>query len=192
MGVLLFVLWASAAVLWAVAEVFAGGKLRFRITRLILIVAMLAVILGYWQVTVYEPYLAEQSCLAGLDGLRGSVFRETAGPGWLIGLVGKAPFERVVQIELAGPKVDQRQIIRLHGLPRLRCLFLTGPKFDDRMLDDLAALPSLTQVCLTDSGVTAAGIERFRHARPNVEIIRQGATVDDTSRTQFRESGHDN
>ena len=81
LGVLLFVLWASAAVLWAVAEVFAGGKLRFRITRLILIVAVLAVILGYWRVTVYEPYLAEQSCLAGLDGLKGERVQGNSGAG---------------------------------------------------------------------------------------------------------------
>ena len=73
----------------AVAEAFAGGDLRFRLTRLILIVAIIAVFLGYWQVTVQGPYLAQQSCLASLKGLKGNVHSRPVGPAWLIGLVGK-------------------------------------------------------------------------------------------------------
>jgi hypothetical protein len=178
-GVLLFSLWASAAVVWAVVQVFAGGNMRFRLTRLILIVAMLAVILEYWQVAVHEPYLAEQSCLASLKGLKGNVHRRPVGPAWLIGLVGNAPFQRVAQIELAGPEADDHQISRLRALPHLSCLFLSGPEFDDEMLDDLAALPGLEEVWLTDSRVTAAGVKRFRCARPNVQITRQGNIIDD-------------
>jgi hypothetical protein len=99
LGPLLIVLWASAAVLWAAVEVLAGGDLRFRLTRLILLVAMLAVILGYWQVTVHQPYAAEQSCLASLKGLNPDVGRELIGPAWLIRLIGQADFQRVVSIE---------------------------------------------------------------------------------------------
>jgi hypothetical protein len=178
LGVLLFGVWASAAVLWAVVEVFAGLDLRFRLTRLILVVAMLALSLGYWQVTIRQPYLAEQHCLASLQGRKGNVHREAVGPGWLIGLIGKTPFQRVVQIELAGPEADERQIGRLPALPHLRCLFLSGPGFDDGMIDDLTAVPGLEQVYLTDSRVTASGVERFRRARPNVQITRQGKIVD--------------
>ena len=47
LGVLMFGVWASAAVLWGVVEAFAGSHLRFRLTRLILIVAMFALVLGY-------------------------------------------------------------------------------------------------------------------------------------------------
>jgi hypothetical protein len=178
LGVLLFAVWASATVLWAVAEVFAGSDMRFRLTRLILIVAIVAATLGYWQVAVQRPYLAEQRCLASLKGLKGNVHSRPVGPGWLIGLVGKDPLQRVVQIELAGPEADGRQVSRLRALPHISCLFLSGPEFDDEMLDDLAALPGLDQVCLTDSRVTAAGVQRFRRARPNVEITRQGNIID--------------
>ncbi len=185
LGVLMFGVWASAAVLWGVVEVFAGSHLRFRLTRLILIVAMLALVLGYYQVTVRQPYLAEQRCLASLQGRKGNAHREVVGPGWLIGLIGKPPFERVVQIELAGPEADEHQIRRLLALPHLRCLFLSGPKFDDEMIDDLAALPGLEQVYLTDSRVTASGIERFRRARPYVEITRQGNILGGPPRTEW-------
>jgi hypothetical protein len=68
LGFLLIVLWASAAVLWAAVEVLAGGDLRFRVTRLILLVAIVAACMGYWQVAVHQPYAAEQSCLASLKG----------------------------------------------------------------------------------------------------------------------------
>jgi hypothetical protein len=178
LGLVLLAVWVLATLLWAVVEVFAGGNFTFRLTRLILIVAMLAMILGYWQVAVREPYVTEQSCLASLKGLKGGVHSRPFGPDWLIGLIGKAPFQRVVQMELAGPAADERQIIRLRALPRLSCLFLSGPNFDDEMLDDLATLPGLDQVWLTDSRVTAAGVEQFRRARPSVQIERQGTTVD--------------
>jgi len=159
--------------------------MRFRLTRLILIVALLAMMLGYWRVAVHDPYLAEQRCLWSLKGLRGAVLSRPVGPAWLIGLVGKAPFQRVVQpfqhvvqIQLAGLEADEHQLSRLHTLPRLSYVSLTGPKFDDEMLADLAALPGLEQVWLTDSRVTAAGVERFRRARPNVQIERQGQIID--------------
>jgi len=181
LGILLFALWASAALLWAAVEVLAGGDLRFRLTRLILIVAMLAVILGYLQVTVHQPHLAEQRCLASLKGLRGNVHWQPFGPAWLMRLAGQPPFQRVVQIELAGLEANEHQISSLHALPHLRCLFVTGPRFDDKVIDDLAALPALDQVWLTDSGVTASGVKRFRRARPNVQIERQGAIVDGPS-----------
>ena len=173
LGLLLFSLWASAAVLWAAVEVLVGGDMRFRLTRLILIVAMLAVILGYWQVTFRQPYAAEQSCLASLKGLRGNVHRRPVGPAWLMGLIGQGPFQRVVQIELAGPDADEQQIRGLHALPHLDCLFLNGPRFDDGVIDDLATLPALRQVCLTSSRVTASGVERFRRIRPGVEMLLQ-------------------
>ena len=84
----------------------------------------------------------------------------------------------MVQIELAGPEADQHQISRLLFAAHLSCLFLSGPEFDDEMLDDLAALPGLDEVWLTDSRVTAAGVQRFRRARPNVQITRQGNIID--------------
>ncbi len=173
LGLLLFTLWASAVVLWAAVEVLVGGDLRFRLTRLILIIAMLALILGYWQVSVHQPYLAEQTCLASLKGLRGNVHRRPVGPAWLLALVGQTPFQRVVQIELAGPDADEQQIRRLNTLPHLDYLFLSGSRFDDRMIDDLAALPALRNVTLTNSRVTASGAERFRRARPSVLMLLQ-------------------
>ena len=41
------------------------------------------------------------------------------------------------------------------------------------MLDDLAALPGLDEVWLTDSRVTAAGVQRFR-PHPNVQLTGRG------------------
>jgi hypothetical protein len=143
LGLLLIVLWASAAVLWAAVEVLAGGDLRFRVTRLILLVSMLAVILGYWQVTVHQPYAAEQYCLASLKGLNPDVDRELIGPAWLIRLLGDAYFQRVVSLELAGPEVDGQQIRRLHELPHLHTLWLTGPRVDDRIIAHLKGLTRL-------------------------------------------------
>src|SRR3954465_5405857 len=42
LGLLVLVLWGAAAVLWAAIEVLTGGDLRFRLTRLLLIVAIFA------------------------------------------------------------------------------------------------------------------------------------------------------
>jgi hypothetical protein len=178
LGVVTFLVWASAVVVWAVVEVLAGGDLRFRLTRLIVIVAMLAAILGYWQVTVRQPLLTEQRCLAELKGLKGNAHRKIIGPGWIIALVGNSHFHRVVQLELAGPEADERQISRLRELRHLSLLFLSGPNFDDAMIDDLATLPDLREVFLTNSRVTKSGVERLRNARPYLEINRQGTIVD--------------
>jgi hypothetical protein len=178
LGLLLLAIWASAVVLWAAVEVLAGSHLRFRVTRLIAVVALIGVALGYWRFAVYDPYVAEQACLASLKGIKGSVHKEAVGPAWLRGLVGDTHLGRVVQMELAGPEADNRQISRLRGLPHLNCLFLTGSSFDDDSIDDLASLPALEQVYLDDSRVTAAGVARFHRVRPGVGIVRQGKIVD--------------
>jgi hypothetical protein len=188
LGLLLVVVWASAAVLWAAVEVLAGGDLRFRLPRLILIVAMLAVIMGYWQVTVHQPYLAEQRCLASLKGSRG-IRRKPFGQAWLIRLLGEASFQRVYSIELVGPEADGRQIRRLHALPHLTSLWLTGPgvddgiiddllwltgrRVDDGILDDVPDLPALGTICFDHSRVTESGAERLRRARPWLSVYLQ-------------------
>jgi hypothetical protein len=173
LGLLLIVLWASAAVLWAAVEVLAGGDRRFRLTRLILIVAIFAVIFSSWEVAVLQPYRAEQSCLASLKGLSPDVRREPIGPAWLIGLVGQAPFQRVVAIELGGPEADKQQIRRLHALPHLNNLWLGGPRFNDDILDDVAALAALEQICFNGTNVTESGTERLRRARPWLQVFWQ-------------------
>jgi hypothetical protein len=160
-------------VLWAAVEVLAGGDKRFRLTRLILIVAMFAVIFGYWEVGVFEPYRVEQSCLANLKGLSPDVRREPIGPAWLIGLIGQAPFQRVVAIELGGPEADKQQIRRLHALPHLNNLWLSGPRFDDDTLDDVAALAALESIVFNRTNVTEAGAERLRRARPWLQVFWQ-------------------
>jgi hypothetical protein len=172
LGPLLIVLWASAAVLWAAVEVLAGGDLRFRLTRLILLVAMLAVILGYWQLTVHQPYAAEQSCLASLRGLNPDVGRELIGPAWLIRLIGQADFQRVVSIELAGPELDEHQIRHLHELPHLHTLWLSGPRVDDRIIAHLKGLTGLQNLNLPDTRVTDAGVQDLQEVLPNVRIAR--------------------
>ena len=173
LGLVLIVLWASAAMLWAAVEVLAGGDRRFRLTRLILIVAIFAVIFSSWEVAVLQPYRAEQSCLAGLKGLSPDVRREPIGPAWLIGLVGQAPFQRVVAIQLGGPEADKQQIRRLHALPHLNNLWLSGPRFDDDILDDVAALAALEQICFNRTNVTESGAERLRRARPWLQVFWQ-------------------
>jgi hypothetical protein len=173
LGLLLVALWASAVVLWAFVEVLACGDLRFRLTRLILVVAMLAVILGYWQVAVRQPCMAEQSCLASLKGLSPNVHWEPIGPAWLIRLLGEASFRRVYAMELAGPEVDGQQLRHLHALPHLYSLWLTGPRVDDGMIDNLPDLPGLRFICLNQSRVTESGVERLRRARPLVNVFVQ-------------------
>jgi hypothetical protein len=172
LGFLLIVLWASAAVLWAAVEVLAGGDLRFRVTRLILLVATLAVILAYWQVTVHQPYAAEQSCLASLKGLNPDVERELIGPAWLVSLLGPAHFQRVVTIQLAGPEVDEQQIRHLHELPHLRTLWLGGPRVDDRIIAHLKGLTGLQWLNLPDTRVTDAGVKDLQQALPFVRVVR--------------------
>jgi hypothetical protein len=172
LGFLLIVLWASAAVLWAAVEVLAGGDLRFRLTRLILLVAMLAVILGYWQVTVHQPYAAEQRCLASLKGLNPDVDREPIGPSWLISLLGQAYFRRVVSIELAGPEVDEHQIRHLHELPHLHTVWLSGPHVDDRTIAHLKGLTGLQFLNLPGTSVTDAGVQDLQQALPFLRIVR--------------------
>lgn len=169
-GVLGFILWASATVLWAVVELFSGGNLTFRVTRLILIVAFFAVILGYWNVTVRQPYVAEQRCLASLKGLDPDIRRKTIGPGWLIGLVGEDYFRRVDVIEIGGLEADVRQIRLLHALPHLSSLWLRGTRIDDAVIDDVTALTMLRHVRFLDTRVTKSGVDRVRRARPGLDV----------------------
>jgi hypothetical protein len=159
-------------VLWATVEVLAGGDLRFRVTWLILLVAVLAVILGYWQATVHQPFAAEQSCLASLKGLNPDVARELIGPSWLISLLGRDYFQRVVSIQLAGPDVDEQQIRRLRELPHLHTLWLSGPRVDDRVIAPLKGLTGLQFLNLSGTTVTDAGAQDLQQAVPYLRITR--------------------
>lgn len=185
-GLLLAGCWATAAVLWAAVEVIAGGPMRFRVSRLVVIVAVLGGAMGYWRSSIYGPYAAERACLAGVKGIKGTVHTEPFGPTWLMGLFGDAHFRRVVQMGLDGPEVEQGEIGRLRSLPHLHTLFLDGPGFDDRVVDGLAALPAIRSIYLTDCLVSKAGIGRFNRLRPGVEIVRQGKVVDDPTRSGFQ------
>ena len=97
---------------------------------------------------------------------------ELIGPAWLISLLGRAYFQRVVSIELAGPEVDEQQMRHLHELPHLHTLWLSGPRVDDRVIAHLKGLTGLQFLNLSGTTVTDAGVQDLQKALPYVRITR--------------------
>jgi hypothetical protein len=66
--------------------------------------------------------------------------------------------------------LDDSAAPALASLPKLRHLDLSYTSVGDETLKDLAALPDLKMVYLTDTKVTAAGVDAFRRQKPEIFV----------------------
>lgn len=165
--------WAGAILAWLVAELFIQPTFRFSLARLLLVAGLFYVFFGFWSSYVLAPYRMEQRTLDSLHGLSKSIHREPFGPNWLRWLTGDKYFERVVQLEIAGPETGDGEIPKLYALKRLRCVFLTGPNFTDEGLFAISQLPDSVQVIFTKTRVTKVEVQKLQADRPNLEFILQ-------------------
>ncbi len=172
-GAVCLLAWAFTVVLWLIAELFTTNRFRFSLARLVVATALLCVVMGFGKTQILSPLTHQETTLASLNGLTGSVHRKPFGPTWLRWLLGDKYFERVVQLEIKGPDGGDAEIEELTNLPHLRCVFFTGPGFTDNGLNSVAKLPKGTQVIFTGTMVTQEGIERLREIQPGMDVTLQ-------------------
>lgn len=69
--------------------------------------------------------------------------------------------DRLYDVVLEGPTVDDSTVAALRGLPELRTLRLVGPGITDAGLSVLATCPALNSLVLSETRVTAVGAARL-------------------------------
>jgi hypothetical protein len=111
-------------------------------------------------------------------------------------LLGDECLLRVVEINLAGTKATDTDLIALQNFAKLRCLFLGGTEItdaglkhlrclsnlrelwiedtqlSDAVVDDLAALNQLEILFVWNTRISSKGIDRIRAIQPRLQIVQ--------------------
>ena len=173
LGVVVAATWAAAALLWGAFEVIVAKKLRFGLTKLLVVTLVLGVAFGSWRAFVISPHLREQRARAAIREVTGNVWSEPFGPRWLRELFGDYYFQKVTQFEIVAQAGSDEELVYVTEFPKLRCLFLTGEEFTDAGLHYLRGLHQPVTVFLTRTSITNEGLDEIRGAAPNLELIKQ-------------------
>jgi hypothetical protein len=97
-----------------------------------------------------------------------------------------------IEVLELGSGVNDAAVQHLCRLRRLRSLEIRSNEISDKGLADLASLPSLRQLDITWSDVSIEAVARFRHERPDVELIEDAwHTEEFNARIRQFESGAD-
>jgi Leucine-rich repeat (LRR) protein len=128
---------------------------------------------------------------AGLQPLRqlpGLTFLDLGGAQrtdsgiWLVsftqpGLEAVATLKDLRQLRLEGTLITASGLETIKSLQRLNRLDLHGcPRIADDAIPILAAMPVLESIDLTDTKVTAAGIEKLQRAKPHCRVLLAPST----------------
>ena len=108
------------------------------------------------------PWIASNPELTHL-GVAGTTISDTSAP--LL-----ARLENLEVLALRDTQITSRGLADIAKLPRLKHLYLLRTAVDDEGLQHLVKIESLNTLDVQLTRVTAAGVERFRRARPECRV----------------------
>lgn len=161
-------------------------RLQFSVRILLLLVAVVAILLGYHVSRVHK----QRVVVAELGKLWSQVFydyqttfdqswrrhvdpREPPQPAWVRRLLGDdffADVTLVIVYDLPYYPVTDDTLVHISRLPKLRRLELVSPRITDRGISHLATLQELEEIDIFSSTVTDAGLLHLR-SMPNLRIL---------------------
>jgi hypothetical protein len=166
--------------------------LRFSLRFLLLVVAVVAIPLG-WKVNRVRNQrlvVAEIERLKGFMyydyqrnfavGLTTSAAPEPPGPNWLRNFLGVDYFADVVHVNVSGPQVTNDTLARLLSLPHLQLLGVDSDRITDSGVAMVARSKELISFSVASKSVTVEGIEHLE-GLPNLVFLRcSGSQVNDS------------
>lgn len=90
-------------------------------------------------------------------------------------LANAAPWPEVEKLGLYHTRIGDRGVVHLQKCPKLADVHLGETAITDEALTHLANIPSLKKLTVTKTKVTAAGVARFREARPDCVVVWDNA-----------------
>jgi hypothetical protein len=155
-------------------------RVQFSLKTLLLGTVSIGAIAGM-VASKYHSWTREHAVIGDIRRLGGTRLMDFSGTVGLF-LDGTAlDDEQLIDITLAFPKIEKlyishtaitdRGIVSLVKLRCLRVLWINGNKISDPALETLARISTLSEVCLDDSQVTPAALDRLRSKLPNTSIV---------------------
>ncbi|MBA4191535.1 MAG: hypothetical protein C0467_26445 [Planctomycetaceae bacterium] len=86
-------------------------------------------------------------------------------------LANAAPWPDVEKLGLYNTLIGDRGVVHLQKCPKLADIHLGETAITDEALTHLAKVPSLKKLTITKTNVTAAGVAKFREARPDCVVV---------------------
>ena len=90
-------------------------------------------------------------------------------------LANAAPWPELEKLALYNTHIGDRGVVHLLKCPKLTDIHLGSTAITDEALTHLANIPSLKKLTVTQTKVTAAGVARFREARPDCVVVWDNA-----------------
>lgn len=150
-------------------------RFQFRVSTLLLITAVVAVLLGWWSHTARRQRYAVghlyQAHAAVQYDLNTQWYASSGWRSWLVRRLGLDYFGNVVCIKMPRTSTDA-DLLWLRHIKKLRMLLLSRTQVTDAGLEHLHDLATLQRLDLQDTHVTNAGIQRLQKALPNCKINR--------------------
>ena len=158
---------------------------RFSLRTLFVLMTFCCLLVGTWSVYV-NPYRLQSQSLAVVNRLQGNSAKTNAdGPAWLRWMVtsflGKNAFMHVTEVDLAGRKVDDKELRSLSGLTHLEKLTLDYTQITDDGTVALRSMPALQHLSMRYTNISDRSASRLA-ALPNVRrVILTGTTMTDAA-----------
>ena len=163
---------------------------RFSLRTLFVLMTICCLLAGAWSVYV-NPFRLEQQSLATVNRLQGNSAKTGAeGPAWQRWLVttflGEDAYVHVIQVDLSGSQVDDKDLPSLSGLTHLEKLNLDNTQITDDGTAVLRAMRPLKELSLRYTNVSDRTASHMA-ALPALQTATLTGAQDD--RRRHRRSG---
>jgi hypothetical protein len=142
-------------------------------------------VVGFVGLSIWVPYHRDRQIFQRIESWGGKVETETAGPEWLLELLGEdlienvKVFERVKSVTLMGRTVTDAEMAHLSGLKSLTDLSLYNSTVTDASLVHLSKMTNLRELGLGKTAVTDAGLLHLSRMTNLESLDLSGTAVTD-------------
>ena len=129
-----------------------------------LVLIALVLLIGSGVLSVWESYYRNQTAIAAIKDLEGTVESQFVYPAWFPEALKTkhwAAFERVTSVDLTITPISDADLGQLQGLAELEYLSLDYNEIGDAGMEHLYGLTNLEYLSLDSTQVSDMGIEHF-------------------------------
>ena len=131
--------------------------MQWQLRTVLALITLIAIALACYMRWI-SPYRVQFEARAKLEALGGQVTAEAAEPAWMVNLVGKERFHRVVSYRVHSIGVGDNDVAWVANLPYLKRLYLNNTNAGDVSARYIGRLENLQRLSLWRTQITDAGL----------------------------------
>ncbi len=130
---------------------------QWRLRTVFVVMTLIAIGVALW-LQYIAPYTAQEGGSAAIETLQGQLVKTAAEPAWLVNIVGKERFHRVVECRIEGSQVRDTSIAPVADLPFIERLYLNKTLIGDDGLRHVGRLKTLRRLALWRTQISDEGL----------------------------------